>query len=49
MTLSENESLDSNLIWDKGFASLHLSLDSFNDHSIFITLSQNQFSLAHWT
>ena len=38
MTLSENKSLDSNLIWDKGFASLHLSLDSFNDHSIFITL-----------
>lgn len=49
MTLSENESLDSNLIWDKGFASLHLPLDSFNDHSIFITLKQNQCSLAHWT
>ena len=38
MMLSENESLDSNLIWDKGFASLYLSLDNFNDHSVFITL-----------
>lgn len=35
MMFSENGPLDSNFIWDKDFASLHLSLDSFNDHSIF--------------